>query len=583
MFEDNPLGADPSEFDELRQLIQAPLARRVARLERQARARTTDAAAVADVLPEAIIARNQDDKLARALEPTLDAAIRSQVKKNPDLFVEAVYPVLGPAIRKAIAASTRALVQSMNQTLEHSLSTRGLSWRFEALRTGRSFGEVVMRHTLLWRAEHVFLIHHETGLLLGHRHQGVSEVSDNADVISGMLTAITDFVADSFDVADGEPLQSMQVGDLSVWVERGPDAVLAAVLRGDAPEDYRTDLQIALEEIHLRFAEPLGEYAGDNAPFADAEPLLDELLQLQVEPPASRPSPMLLILLLVLLAAVTFGGIALRDHRARWDASLARIEAEPGWVVTDTGRRGPQRLLSALRDPLALDAESLLAAAEVPAGDIAVQTEAFLSLDPPIVLARARAALAAPANVDLSLDGSTLHATGRASHRWRQQAGLLASAVPGIDRIDLDSVIDEDLEELAAQAAELGHRQLRFREGKTVLAPGQDALLEDISDGLRALYDSARRLGQSFDLEVVGHTDSSGDPDRNLLLSRARAEAVRDALRRQGLRDVPLNARGVGSQQPLVPEDTEEGRETNRRVTFGVRLIEVAGPREEAP
>jgi hypothetical protein len=337
MFEDDPPGDAPDEFDELRRLIQAPLARRVARLERQARAKSTDAAAVADVLPEAIVARSRDDKLARALEPTLDAAIRSQVKKNPDLFVEAVYPVLGPAIRKAIAASTRAMVQSMNQTLEHSLSARGMAWRWEALRTGRSFGEVVLRHTLLWRAEHLFLIHHDTGLLLAHRHQGTSEVAENADVISGMLTAITDFVADSFDVADGEPLQSMQVGDLSVWVERGPDAVLAAVLRGDAPEDYRTDLQIALEEIHLRFGAALESFGGDTAPFADAEPRLDELLQLQVEPPRSRPSPMLVLLLLALAGAIGLGGGTPRWPR--WRRSRA------GWSPTPAGagRSGPCR------------------------------------------------------------------------------------------------------------------------------------------------------------------------------------------------------------------------------------------------
>ena len=73
---------------------------------------------------------------------------------------------MGPAIRKAIAEALRGLVQSLNQALEHSLSWRGIKWRIEALRTGRTFAEVVLSKTLVYRVEQVFLIHRESGLLL---------------------------------------------------------------------------------------------------------------------------------------------------------------------------------------------------------------------------------------------------------------------------------------------------------------------------------------------------------------------------------------------------------------------------------
>ena len=44
-------------------------------------------------------------------------------------LVDALFPVMGPAIRKAISEALSGMVQSMNRTLEHSISVQGLKWR----------------------------------------------------------------------------------------------------------------------------------------------------------------------------------------------------------------------------------------------------------------------------------------------------------------------------------------------------------------------------------------------------------------------------------------------------------------------
>lgn len=75
---------------------------------------------------------------------------------------------------------------------------------------------------------------------------------------------------------------------------------------------------------------------------------------------------------------------------------------------------------------------------------------------------------------------------------------------------------------------------------------------------------------------IAGHTDATGDPVRNQALSRARAEAVRDWLRRMG--DIPdscFAVQGMGAEQPVSSNDTPEGRAANRRVD--IRLVPVAG------
>jgi outer membrane protein OmpA-like peptidoglycan-associated protein len=68
-------------------------------------------------------------------------------------------------------------------------------------------------------------------------------------------------------------------------------------------------------------------------------------------------------------------------------------------------------------------------------------------------------------------------------------------------------------------------------------------------------------------LGIVGHTDSIGGPEFNLQLSRARSEAVvSELVNRFGISPSRLNAIGAGMQQPIAPNDTEEGRAMNRRV-----------------
>jgi outer membrane protein OmpA-like peptidoglycan-associated protein len=72
-------------------------------------------------------------------------------------------------------------------------------------------------------------------------------------------------------------------------------------------------------------------------------------------------------------------------------------------------------------------------------------------------------------------------------------------------------------------------------------------------------------------IEVQGHTDSVGAPERNQKLSNARAEAVRMALIARGLPEARLTARGYGEEKPVADNDSAEGRALNRRIEFRVK------------
>lgn len=73
-----------------------------------------------------------------------------------------------------------------------------------------------------------------------------------------------------------------------------------------------------------------------------------------------------------------------------------------------------------------------------------------------------------------------------------------------------------------------------------------------------------------LEIELQGHTDSSGSDQYNLRLSQQRAEAVRTYLLNQGVPSAQVTARGYGESQPVADNTTADGRAQNRRVVMMV-------------
>lgn len=71
-------------------------------------------------------------------------------------------------------------------------------------------------------------------------------------------------------------------------------------------------------------------------------------------------------------------------------------------------------------------------------------------------------------------------------------------------------------------------------------------------------------------VEVVGHTDSQGEPAYNQDLSTRRADAVATHLVDAGVDTARLSVEGRGETEPDRPNDTEEGRQANRRVEITI-------------
>jgi len=105
--------------------------------------------------------------------------------------------------------------------------------------------------------------------------------------------------------------------------------------------------------------------------------------------------------------------------------------------------------------------------------------------------------------------------------------------------------------------------KVQFDVGKAEILEVSFPLLDEIAAMLR---DNP----QIEVLQVEGHTDSSGSAKKNKKLSQARADSVLKYLVDKGIEKARLVSKGFGPDQPIADNETDEGREQNRRVEFNI-------------
>jgi len=132
--------------------------------------------------------------------------------------------------------------------------------------------------------------------------------------------------------------------------------------------------------------------------------------------------------------------------------------------------------------------------------------------------------------------------------------------VPGPKENNGCPVIKEEEQEIINTAFE----DLEFETGKAIIRTGS--------------YESLRELANLLDkkaewkLRLEGHTDNVGSDQNNLILSKKRAEAVKEFLTSSGADGTRIKVEYYGEMRPVDTNDTQEGRQKNRRVVMEIEF-----------
>lgn len=112
---------------------------------------------------------------------------------------------------------------------------------------------------------------------------------------------------------------------------------------------------------------------------------------------------------------------------------------------------------------------------------------------------------------------------------------------------------------------ELAEEQLRFAAKRIFFNPNSEQLTKASAEPLNGVTEILQ-ANPSYRLTIEGHTDASGNAEKNRTLSQRRAESVKKYLIEKGVDPSRLVAIGYGSDRPLDTNKTPEGRAANRRV-----------------
>jgi len=538
---------------------------------------------VGNVLTEALHDRQKKDgSVNKVLLPLIEDSVAHSVMHHSDKLVNSLYPLMGSLVRKSVTSFLADFMEKTNQLIDSSFTIKGLKWRIEAWQAGVNFSQYVASQTFSYRVEHVLLIHRETGLLLNFVDLGKASKGD-ADLISSMLTAINDFVGDSFlDNDNGlkEQLQTVTTDNFNLLIKPGPSALIAAAVMGNPPHAISEQLQVTLEEIHRLYNDELNQFDGDNQSFANSEALLlDCLLSEQKKTESSTEKKPWFAWILVFIIAVI---ICLKTFQwwenERLTEKLMMLDNQPGIIVNKIYVHNDKQVeLDILRDPNAIGVSEWLQKQDLTIESLALVERQYYSLSPEILLVRAQQILAQYSQIQSNWQNEVLNLSGTIDLLQLEKL-LNALATVGfsegnnlnIQDIKLPSsnimatnkkVTQQIFNELVARISII---QLDFSVKSDKITPTMTVTLQQLYQYLQQLELLADELELNIGLLVIGCSDNSGNRVNNAQLSLQRAKNSRNVLSKLGFSEQKMFITGLGQI------DIEKVNNQARKVMFNV-------------
>ena len=432
-----------SQLDELRQILVGENTAQLSELKERienVEQRTKD---VAEVLPPAIVAGlKQSPRLLQALKAPVSDTLKEAIRTEPAAYAEILYPVMAPSIRRAIAQAVSSLLITINRTVESATSVHGISMRVQSMRTGVPYGELVLRSSLLFRVDHIYLIDQDSGLLIAEEASADAQSLDS-DAVSGMFSAIQSFVQDSFSQNESARLTDLKVGEHNVWVAHGSKTMLACVIFGDAPESLKTQLYDALDDVSTNYAVEIDRFDGDVSSLVGVESYLEPLLQLELKEDlgdtnksSSKP------LMPILLALAVVGALAF--YLFNRGLTLSTVEHHlrnaPGIAVTDVYWQDNSIVVEGLRDPDAILPVETLKAYGIDVEQLSMQTIPFRSLDVDMELQRFKSELNLPQGVALGVQDGKIFLYGESPIAWLNENDVRLRQLAADGRLGIGSL-----------------------------------------------------------------------------------------------------------------------------------------------
>ena len=259
---------------------------------------------------------------------------------------------------------------------------------------------------------------------------------------------------------------------------------------------------------------------------------------------------------------------------ATLDKAQNTAQGPAEFTATLAGDTGKVELRGRLTDEMQRDAIDSFARAKFGSNNVYQATR----LDPelpdgwPVRVLAGLEALSQLHHGSLLVRGDTVQVTGvTGSTSGKSRISQVLSDKLGQGKtFKVDVTYDEELDPLAAiptpqECAEdvadiLSRQKITFTPGSAEIDTAAGAVMQALADVLKDC--------PGVNMEIAGHTDAQGSDSGNLALSQARAEAVLVALQGRQVDVTGMQAKGYGEAVAIADNETDAGREANRRIEF---------------
>jgi outer membrane protein OmpA-like peptidoglycan-associated protein len=531
---------------------------------------------VGNILAEALKDRQANDgAIGQVLAPIVEKSVEHTITTRKDQFIGYMYPLVGKLVRKSVSAFLTHFLEQTNQLLESSFTLKGIAARYKAWRSGMSYSQYIISQTYSFRVEQVLLIHSETSMLLKTVAQNTMQTTD-ADMVSAMLSAISDFVSDSFTNSDTErqQLDEIKTDNFTLLIKQGPQAIIVAAITGNVPANIGEKLQISLENIHKIYGEELHNFDGDASPFDGTALLLNECLvtTYHKDSTAHKKSTWMAILLLFSLASLAafflFKQWQLNEKLQR----IQLLKKPPGIILLTVETCDNNICMTLLRDPMAEPIASWLNNNHITINNMNITERTYRSAD--AQLNQQRLSALQKQFPELTLNNEKLTYSGELT---RERFTMLNNSIaPLADMLDIKTVLadieitkpmisisEQEISRILIEQKikKIEQTSISFNRNESKLTTSAQANLIALSKDISSVIKLSAQFDYSIQIIIIGTSDSSGTSLYNQRISTKRAQSVNDALVNNGVQQHSIQTVGFGSM---------EGAEETRRVMFSV-------------
>jgi outer membrane protein OmpA-like peptidoglycan-associated protein len=485
------------------------------------------------IAPEIAPAIREQIKLDRAaianvLAPQMGDAIKEQIKLEQEAMVDALYPVIGSTVARYIAEA----IKDINEKIAKALSGQTIRRKIQAKLQGVSEGELIFKEAIASRVQGVFLIHKQSGLIISEAQPPEHQLE--SEMVAGMLTAIRSFVNDCI-VQSGEvaELDDIEYGLSTIKLEVAGYCYLAVLIKGDHPPKQLVDqIRKTLSKIVLYYSNVVQEFDGDpdSVPQEIHQMLKDIIVISQIKKHQNKPLLQLFIIATSGLILLSLGWNFYQNFQARKQENkvLNALDANPDlriypWTVE-------------------VDKDTLTVRSKVPHPMLRSQAENIVKNAAPTLKLNNQIIAPEPSSMHKSVENEV----NRVAETLNRMAGISITVKYTEGQVTVEGTViqEADSQTIAQAFAKIPEvtsvvssvqlqplridKRIYFEQNYSKIKP------EDVNTKLVEVQRFLIQYPQVH-LNIVGHSDRTGQLSHNQRLALNRAESVKKALISMGI------------------------------------------------